>query len=60
LLLSNAWKTYEADKRIEGFSPYTLKAYGIQAKLLISYFEDAKITTLTTGKLKDTSPMQVI
>jgi hypothetical protein len=30
LLLSTAWKSYEADKRIEGFSPYTLKAYGIK------------------------------
>jgi integrase/recombinase XerD len=53
LLLSNLWKTYEADKRIESFSPYTLKAYRVQAKLLISYFEDAKITILTTGKLKE-------
>lgn len=53
MLLSNAWKTYEADKRIEGFSSYTLKAYGVQAKLLISYFEDANIKTLTTEKLKE-------
>jgi len=27
LLLSQAWETYEFDKRIEGFSPLTLKAY---------------------------------
>jgi len=27
LLLSQAWETYESDKRIEGFSPQTLKAY---------------------------------
>jgi integrase/recombinase XerD len=36
LQLSKAWETYEADKRIEGFSPQTLKAYRLQAKLLIS------------------------
>ena len=52
LLLSTAWKSYEADKRIEGFSPYTLKAYGIQAKLLISYFKDPIIATFNTEGLK--------
>ncbi|ALC91628.1 integrase [Bacillus sp. FJAT-18017] len=52
MLLSKAWETYEADKRIEGFSPYTLKAYGIQAKLIIKFFEDADIATLTTDLLK--------
>jgi integrase/recombinase XerD len=53
LLLSEAWNTYEANKRIEGFSPYTLKAYGIQAKLLNRYFNDANIITLNTQNLKD-------
>jgi integrase/recombinase XerD len=52
LLLSKAWDKYEGDKRIEGFSPYTLKAYGIQAKLIIKFFEDADIETLTTDHLK--------
>lgn len=42
LLLSEVWKAYEADKRIEGFSPYTIKAYGIQAKLLVLYFKDVE------------------
>lgn len=53
MLLSTAWKSYEADKRIEGFSLYTLKAYGIQAKLLISYFKDPIIATFNTEGLKN-------
>jgi integrase/recombinase XerD len=53
LLLSTARKSYEADKRIEGFSPNTLKAYGIQAKLLISYFKDPIIDTFNTEGLKE-------
>ncbi|WP_043932562.1 tyrosine-type recombinase/integrase [Bacillus sp. EB01] len=53
LLLSEAWKAYETDKRIEGFSPYTIKAYGIQAKLLVLYFKDAEIATLNTENLKE-------
>ena len=52
LLLSTAWKSYEADKRIEGFSPYTLKAYGIQAKLLIGYFNDPNMDSFDTEGLK--------
>ncbi|MBS4176929.1 site-specific integrase [Lederbergia citrea] len=53
LLLSEAWKAYETDKRIEGFSRYTIKAYGIQAKLLVLYFKDAEIATLNTENLKE-------
>jgi len=30
--LSELWKLYEADKRIQGFSPNTLKAYVLQIK----------------------------
>lgn len=32
MLLSEAAKSYEADKRIEGFSAQTLNAYRLQAK----------------------------
>ncbi len=53
MLISKAWETYAADKRIEGFSPYTIKAYGIQAKLLVLYFKDAEIATLNTESLKE-------
>jgi integrase/recombinase XerD len=53
LLLSKAWETYESDKRIEGFSPQTLKAYKLQSTLLIRYFKDVKIDTISTVQLKE-------
>lgn len=53
MLLSKAWEAYEADKRIEGFSPYTLKAYAIQANLLIMYLKDAELTRIHTENLKE-------
>jgi len=52
LLLSKAWELYESDKRIEGFSHQTLNAYQLQSKLLIRYFNDVDIESLTTDKLK--------
>lgn len=33
--LDELWMVYEADKRILGFSPHTLKAYSLQLKMLI-------------------------
>ena len=53
MLLSKAWETYESDKRIEGFSPQTLKAYQLQLNLLIRHFGDVEIDLLTTERLKD-------
>jgi integrase/recombinase XerD len=53
LLLSKAWESYESDKRIEGFSPQTLKAYRLQAFLLIRYFNDLNVDVITTIQLKD-------
>ncbi|MEH7336786.1 tyrosine-type recombinase/integrase [Neobacillus drentensis] len=53
MLLSKAWETYESYKRIEGFSPQTLKAYKLQATLLIRYFKDVKLNTITTVQLKE-------
>lgn len=32
--MTDLWTLYEADKRILGFSPYTLKAYFLQFKML--------------------------
>ncbi|WP_202595408.1 hypothetical protein [Halalkalibacter okhensis] len=43
MLLSQAYKNYESDKRIEGFSSQTLKAYKLQSSLLIRYFSDVSI-----------------
>jgi integrase/recombinase XerD len=53
LLLSQAWETYESDKRIEGFSPQTLKAYQLQVNLLIRHIGDVEISSITTEQLKD-------
>ncbi|MFJ8243881.1 tyrosine-type recombinase/integrase [Peribacillus asahii] len=53
MLLSKAWETYESDKRIEGFSQQTLKAYQLQVNLLIRHFGDVEIDLLSTEKLKD-------
>ena len=52
LLLSQAWEKYESDKRIEGFSPQTLKAYKLQSSLLIRFFKDVQLNTITTDQLK--------
>jgi integrase/recombinase XerD len=52
LLLTKAWELYESDKRIEGFSPQTLRAYRLQSKSLIQYFNDVDIQSLTTDQLK--------
>ena len=53
MLLSKTWELYESDKRIEGFSPQTLKAYKLQSKLLIHFFNDVNIESLTTERLKE-------
>ncbi|MGV3465476.1 MAG: tyrosine-type recombinase/integrase [Heyndrickxia sp.] len=52
MLLSDAINNYEADKRIEGFSSQTLKAYRLQAKLLIDYFTDVESKEINTQELK--------
>ncbi|WP_342669988.1 site-specific integrase [Domibacillus iocasae] len=53
MLLSQAWETYESDKRIEAFSPQTLKAYQLQVTLLIRHLGDIEINSLTTENLKE-------
>ncbi|MFB7142786.1 tyrosine-type recombinase/integrase [Gottfriedia sp. NPDC056225] len=53
MLLSNAWKSYYNDKLIEGYSSTTLKAYRIQATLLIKHFDDIEIAQITTDALKE-------
>ena len=52
LLLSDVAKSYEADKRIEGFPPQTLRAYSLQMKLLIKYFGNIQISEVSTSDLK--------
>ncbi len=52
MLLSTAWPQFEADKRLLGYSPYTLKAYRLQSRLLTEYLEDPEIEEVTTAQLK--------
>lgn len=52
MLLTEAWQIYAADKQIEGFSPHTLKGYKIQHNLLVRYFGDIDIETVTLPDLK--------
>jgi integrase/recombinase XerD len=52
MLLSEAWSQYEADKRILGYSPHTLKAYRLQAGLLIRFLGNVPIGEVTFEQLK--------
>jgi integrase/recombinase XerD len=42
-----------ADKKIEGFSKQTLKAYQLQTILLARHFGDVEISPVTTEDLKE-------
>ncbi|WP_318505929.1 site-specific tyrosine recombinase/integron integrase [Bacillus sp. T3] len=53
MLLSEAWKKYQQDKSIEGYSSLTLKTYCFQYNLLLRYFGDVDMSELTTEKLKE-------
>lgn len=53
MILSEAWAAYEADKRIEGYSPHTLQAYKIQSNLLIRRFGDVELEALTLADFKN-------
>lgn len=50
--LSTAWPQFEADKRLLGYSPYTLKAYKLQSRLLAEFLEDPEIEEVKTEDLK--------
>lgn len=51
--LSELWKFYEADKRIQGFSQHTLIAYSLQFKMLVSQLGDLEIEVITLQVLKE-------
>lgn len=44
---------YERDKVLARYSPTTLKAYALQARLLSEHFNDPDISTLTNNDLKN-------
>lgn len=52
MLLSEAWSKYQSDKKIEGYSPLTLKMYGFQYNLLKRFFSDVAMKELSTESLK--------
>src|SRR5699024_5579235 len=47
-----AWRKYQSDKKIEGYSPLTLKMYGFQYNLLKRFFSDVTMNKLSTENLK--------
>ncbi|MFE6076683.1 hypothetical protein ACFVQB_19645 [Paenibacillus sp. NPDC057886] len=54
MIISELWHHYEADKRIQGFSPNTLRAYALQLKMLITDLGDVDISRVTLNLLKNT------
>lgn len=45
--LSELWSLYEADKRIQGFSPKKLKAHALQHKMLMLELGNLDITEVS-------------
>jgi len=52
MLLSEVWEKYQLDKKIEGYSPLTLKTYCFQFNLLLRFFGDIDMSQFSTEKLK--------
>lgn len=52
MLLSEAWKGYELDKRFAGYAPSTLEGYELQWDLLIREIGDVDIEDVTSEQLK--------
>lgn len=53
MTLEELWMLYEADKRILGFSPHTLKAYSLQLKMLIREMGNLELEEVSLNLLKD-------
>lgn len=52
MIMSELWQAYESEKRIQGFSPNTLKAYTLQNRILIRELGDLDISEITLQLLK--------
>ncbi|MGA9290140.1 MAG: tyrosine-type recombinase/integrase [Anaerobacillus sp.] len=52
MLLSLVWEKYKLDKKIEGYSPLTLKTYYFQYNKLLCHFGDVDMNVITTDQLK--------
>jgi integrase/recombinase XerD len=53
MLISEAYNLYFQDKKLLGYSKYTLKSYTLQSKLLIKYFGDIEIEAIEYIDLKN-------
>lgn len=53
MILSELWQAYESDKRIQGFSSNTLKAYALQLRILVKELGDLDISEITIHLLKE-------
>jgi hypothetical protein len=53
MILTELWSVYEADKRILGFSRHTLKAYGLQVKMLVREVGDLEVEEISLNLLKE-------
>jgi hypothetical protein len=51
--LYELWMLYEADKRILGFSPHTLKTYSLQLKMLNREIGNLEIEEVSLNLLKN-------
>lgn len=51
--LSELWKLYMADKRIQGFSPFTLKADSLQLNVLIREIGDPELDEVSLFVIKE-------
>lgn len=52
MLLKDVWHLYEQDKTIEGYSPNTIKSYGLQFNLLLDYLGNVDVQSIETPHLK--------
>jgi integrase/recombinase XerD len=50
--LSEAWSLYKSDKQLEGYSPYTLKAYALNSRLFIEHVGDIELEDVTFDMIK--------
>jgi len=57
--MTDLWTLYEADKRILGFSPHTLKAYSLQFKVLARETGNLNIEEVSLDLLKGYSSKAV-
>lgn len=51
--MTDLWMLYDADKRILGFSPHTLKAYSLQLNVLIRDIGSLDLEEVSLTLLKE-------